>query len=60
MACEKKKETDLVPDLIARLDDSDSDTARLARSALKVITGKDLDGSKAWQQWWKDGVALGD
>ncbi len=59
MACERKKERALVPDLIARLDDSDADTARLARSALKVITGKDFEGAKAWQQWWKDGVVLG-
>jgi HEAT repeat protein len=59
-ACELRKEKDLIPDLIGRLDDSDADTAQLARSALKVITGKDLDGAKAWRQWLKDGVALGD
>jgi HEAT repeat protein len=60
MACERKKERELVPDLIARLEDSDADTARLARSALKAITGKDFEGAKAWRQWWKDGVALSD
>jgi HEAT repeat protein len=58
IACEKKKENDTVPDLIERLSDSDAETARLARSALKVITGKDLESAEAWRSWWKDGVAL--
>jgi HEAT repeat protein len=60
MACERKKERSLVPHLIARLDDTDADTARLARSALKVITRQDLNGVKAWQEWWKESVTLSD
>lgn len=57
MACERKKDSGLVPDLIARLEDPDADTARLAASALKVLTGQDLVGVKAWQEWLRNSVA---
>jgi hypothetical protein len=55
LACERKKDMALVPDLIARLGDADASTARLARSALKAITGQDLSTVQDWQQWWSQG-----
>jgi HEAT repeat protein len=57
MACERKKDTALVGDLIELLEDGDADTARLARSALRVLTGQEFDAVKAWQEWWKDALA---
>ena len=57
LACERKKDKALIGDLIERLEDGDTETARLARSALKVLTGQALDGVKAWQEWWKASLA---
>jgi HEAT repeat protein len=58
LACAKKKDKALLPDLIGRLEDRDAATVGLAASALKTLTGKDLDGAKAWQEWWRQGLVL--
>jgi HEAT repeat protein len=57
LACAKKKDAALVGGLIARLGDDDAETARLAQSALKDVTGQDLGGAGAWRRWWEDGRA---
>jgi HEAT repeat protein len=58
LACERKKDMALVPDLIARLGDADASTGRLAGSALKSLTGQELSTQQQWQQWWAQGSRL--
>jgi hypothetical protein len=58
LACERKKGRTLVPDLIDRLGDADPSTSRLARSALKALTGQEFDTVAAAQQWYKHGLPL--
>lgn len=65
LACGMKKEMQYVPDLIARLEDSERRVARAAHVALKNITGQDLGPAAtataddraqavaAWKAWWK-------
>jgi hypothetical protein len=58
LACERKKDRALVPDLIDRLADADPGTSRLARSALKALTGQEFDTVADAQQWYRHGLPL--
>jgi hypothetical protein len=58
LACERRKDPTLVLGVIGRLDDRDGETARLARSALKALTGQDFDNTAAAEMWWAQGRRL--
>jgi HEAT repeat protein len=53
LACGRKAERQLVPDLIALLDHPEPQTARLAEEGLRGLTGERHDGAEAWQAWWR-------
>ncbi len=64
LACAMRDERSHVPDLIARLQDSEPAVARAAHAALKSLTGKDFGPAsgaseaekgravRAWKAWW--------
>jgi hypothetical protein len=52
LACAKKEDRSLIPDLIGLLDDGDVQVGRVARSTLKTMTGQDHPDPSAWQAWW--------
>ncbi|MBI1918405.1 MAG: HEAT repeat domain-containing protein, partial [Planctomycetes bacterium] len=52
-ACQRKEKKELVPELIALLEDSDSLTARTAEAALVDLTGQEHRTPVDWQRWWR-------
>jgi hypothetical protein len=52
-ACQRKEKKELVPELIALLEDSDSLTARTAEAALVDLTGQEHRTPVDWRQWWQ-------
>jgi HEAT repeat protein len=57
LAGQLKKDKSLVPLLIGRLDDGDEETGRLARLALKTLTGQDFKNANAALLWWRHALA---
>jgi hypothetical protein len=53
VACTRKGNKSLVPDLIAMLDGDEPLTARLAESGLKELTGQDFGAAAEWRAWWE-------
>jgi HEAT repeat protein len=53
VACARKEKAELVPDLVALLDNPEPLTSRLAGEALKTLTGEDLEAPSDWKGWWK-------
>ena len=53
-ACQRKEKKELVPELIALLEDSDPLTARTAEAALRQMTGEEHETPDAWKEWWAD------
>jgi hypothetical protein len=51
LACAKKEDRSLIPDLIGLLDDGDVQVGRVARSTLKTMTGRDHADPSAWRSW---------
>jgi HEAT repeat protein len=52
LACVRKGNKELVPDLIALLDVEEPATSRLAEAGLKELTGQDFVAPAAWRNWW--------
>jgi hypothetical protein len=52
LACAKKEDRSLIPNLIELLDDGDVQVGRVVRSTLKTMTGQDYADPSAWQMWW--------
>ncbi len=52
LACAKKEDRSLIPNLIDLLDDGDVQVGRVVRSTLKTMTGHDYADPSAWQMWW--------
>jgi HEAT repeat protein len=53
LACTRKKKKEMVPDLIALLENHEPTTARLAEVSLKELTGRDFTAAAGWQTWWQ-------
>ena len=53
LACVRKEDKQLVPDLIALLDNPEPVTASLAEEGLSSLTGEHFNNPTAWQSWWK-------
>jgi hypothetical protein len=53
-ACQRKEKKELVPELIALLEDPDPLTARTAEAALREMTGEEHETPDAWKEWWAD------
>jgi HEAT repeat protein len=56
LACARKADRQLVPDLIALLEHPDPRTAGLAEEGLRGLTGERREGPQAWQDWWREQV----
>jgi HEAT repeat protein len=52
VACGRKGDTGLVPDLIGLLDDKESAVSAAAASGLHALTGQSFPTAKEWQSWW--------
>jgi hypothetical protein len=57
-ACAGKDDASLTEDLIGVLD-GDEATAKLAREALKQLTGQDLPDAGSWRKWWSSTARTG-
>jgi hypothetical protein len=53
LACGRKKDKSLVPDLITLLDDAEPADAALIEESLHSLTGEQQDGAAAWRAWWE-------
>jgi HEAT repeat protein len=53
LACGRKKDKSLVPDLITVLEDAEPADAALIEEALHTLTGEQQDGAAAWRAWWE-------
>jgi len=53
LACGRKKDRALVPDLITVLDDAEPADAVPIEEALHNLTGEQQDGAAAWRAWWE-------
>ena len=52
LACAMKDDKAHIPDLIAVLEDKDTDVSKAARAALKSLTGKDFTTAAEWRDWF--------
>jgi hypothetical protein len=53
-ACAREGRKDLVPELIALLEDPEPVTARLAEEGLQDLTRQRFSHPEGWKAWWKD------
>ena len=53
LACARERRRELVPELIALLEDPEPDTARRAENGLRELTGQHFTHPEGWRAWWK-------
>jgi hypothetical protein len=54
LACVKKEDRTLIPDLIGLLDDGEAQVGRIAHASLTALTGQDHPDPSAWRSWWSE------
>jgi HEAT repeat protein len=52
-ACVRRRDKELIPDLIALLEEGDSKLASQAEKGLETMTGQHLADPTAWREWWE-------
>ncbi len=52
-ACVRRRDKELIPALIALLEEEDPVLAYQAEKGLETLTGRHFSTSTAWQDWWK-------
>jgi hypothetical protein len=52
-SCGRKDKREVVPELLALLDDPEPITARMAEEGLTTITGEHFKDPTEWKAWWK-------
>ena len=52
-ACIRRRDEELIPDLIALLEEGDSKLAPQAEKALAALTGQRFGDASAWRDWWE-------
>jgi hypothetical protein len=53
LCCGRRDKKQVVPELLALLDDPEPITARMAEEGLAAITGEHLKDPAEWRAWWK-------
>lgn len=54
-ACVRRGDKELIPDLIALLEEGDRALASQAEKGLETMTGQHFADSSAWRDWWESG-----
>jgi hypothetical protein len=52
-ACIRRRDKELIPDLIALLEAEDPTLASQAEKGLETLTGRHFPDPTTWQDWWK-------
>jgi hypothetical protein len=51
--CVRRRDKELIPDLIALLEEEDAALASQAEKGLETLTGRHFSNPTAWRDWWK-------
>jgi hypothetical protein len=54
-ACVRRRDKELIPDLIALLQEGDNVLATQAEKGLETMTGQHFKHPAAWRDWWESG-----